>query len=64
MGKRANPMRIKAVLVYTPEEAAKALGKSTATIRNWIKDGLPVMSSRKPMLIEVVLLFRTVLRLG
>ncbi len=52
MGKRANPMRIKAVLTYTPEEAAKALGKSTATIRNWVKDGLPAMGSCKPMLIS------------
>ncbi|MGH1578737.1 helix-turn-helix domain-containing protein [Planktotalea sp.] len=52
MGKRANPMRIKSALTYTPEEAAKALSKSTATIRNWVKDGLPVMASRKPMLIS------------
>lgn len=51
MGRRANPMSVKAALTYEIGEAAAALGKSTATIRNWIKDGLPVMASRKPYLI-------------
>lgn len=52
MGKRANPMAVKAALTYDINEAAKALGKTPATIRSWIKDGLPVMSSRKPYLIS------------
>lgn len=52
MGKRTNPMAIKAALSYTINEAAQALGKNPATIRNWIKDGLPVMSSCKPYLIS------------
>ena len=52
MGKRANPMAVKSALTYTIEEAAKALGKSPATIRNWIKDGLPVMAKSKPYLIS------------
>lgn len=52
MGKRANPMAVKAALTYEINEAATALGKSPATIRNWIKDGLPVMASRKPYLIS------------
>ena len=51
MGKRANPMSVKAALTYDINEAAKALGKSPATIRNWIRDGLPIMASRKPYLI-------------
>ena len=51
MGKRANPMKVNAALTYDVEEAAKALGKSQATIRNWIKLGLPVMASKKPVLI-------------
>jgi hypothetical protein len=51
MSKRANPMAVKAALTYEVGEAAHALGKSVATIRNWIKDGLPVMTSRKPYLI-------------
>ncbi len=52
MGKRANPMAVKAALTYDINEAAKALGKTPAIIRSWIKDGLPVMSSRKPYLIS------------
>ncbi len=52
MGKRANPMAVKAALTYEVGEAAKVLGKSPATIRNWIKDGLPVMASQKPYLIS------------
>jgi hypothetical protein len=52
MSKRANPMAVKAALTYEVGEAAKALGKSNATVRNWIKDGLPVMSSKKPYLIS------------
>lgn len=52
MSKRANPMAVKAALTYTIPEASLALGKTPATIRNWIKDGLPVMSSRKPYLIS------------
>ncbi len=51
MGKRANPMAVKSALTYNINEAAFALGKTPATIRNWIKDGLAVMSSRKPYLI-------------
>ncbi len=52
MSKRANPMAVIAALSYEVGEAALVLGKTPATIRNWIKDGLPVMSSRKPYLIS------------
>ncbi|SFR45018.1 helix-turn-helix domain-containing protein [Litoreibacter janthinus] len=52
MSKRANPMAVKSALTYDVSEAAKALGKSPATIRNWIKDGLPVMARQKPCLIS------------
>lgn len=52
MSKRANPMAIKSALTYEVSEAAKALGKSQATIRNWIRDGLPIMASQKPYLIS------------
>ena len=52
MGKRANPMAVKAALTYDINEAAVALGKTPATIRSWIKDGLPVMSAQKPYLIS------------
>lgn len=52
MTRRANPMAVKAALTYEVGEAAAALHKSPATIRNWIKDGLQVMASRKPNLIS------------
>ncbi len=52
MSRRANPMAVKAALTYDVNEAAAALGKTPATIRNWVKDGLPIMSSRKPYLIS------------
>ena len=52
MSKRANPMAVKSALTYEVSEAAKALGKSQATIRNWIRDGLPVLTSQKPYLIS------------
>jgi len=45
-------MAVKAALAYEVNEAAQALGKSPATIRNWVKDGLEIMSSRKPYLIS------------
>lgn len=52
MSRRANPMAVKAALTYDVNEAAAALGKTPATIRNWVKGGLPIMSSRKPYLIS------------
>ncbi len=52
MGKRANPMAVKAALTYEIGEAARALDKSPATIRNWVKDGLPIMAQRRPYLIS------------
>jgi hypothetical protein len=52
MSNRANPMAIKAALTYEISEAAIKLDKSPATIRNWIKGGLPIMSSKKPYLIS------------
>ena len=51
MGKRANPMSVRAALTYDVTEAARALGKTPPTIRNWIRDGLEVMSCQKPYLI-------------
>ena len=51
MAKRVNPMAVKANVSYEAFEAARALGVSTATIRNWGKDGMEVMTSSKPYLI-------------
>lgn len=51
MAKYPNPMLVKASRTYDVIEAARALGRTPATIRHWIKDGMEVMASRKPYLI-------------
>ena len=51
MAKRINPSRIKKNLTYTIVEAAEELGVSIASIRNWIKQGLPVEKGQRPFLI-------------
>ncbi|WP_050605477.1 hypothetical protein [Ruegeria sp. 6PALISEP08] len=51
MAKYPNPMLVKASRTYDVLEATRALGRTPATIRNWIKDGLVVLASRKPYLI-------------
>jgi excisionase family DNA binding protein len=51
MAKRPNPRAIKAARTYTIEEAALALGVTPATVRAWVKAGLPLMKSRRPFLI-------------
>ncbi len=53
MPRRPSPSRIKTHRVYTPWEAANALGVHRQTVRRWIKDkGLPADTSSKPWLIE------------
>lgn len=52
MPKRPNPMAINMALTYTIEEAANALGVTTATIRNYVRRGLPIMTSQRPYLIS------------
>ena len=51
MARRINPSRIKKNLTYSIIEAAEELDKSTATIRNWIKQGLPIQKDQRPYLI-------------
>jgi excisionase family DNA binding protein len=51
MPKRPNPRMIKAARCYTISEAADALGVTVATVRSWIRSGLPAMTSRRPYLI-------------
>lgn len=51
MVRRINPSRIKKNLTYSILEAAEELGNSTATIRNWIKQGLPIQKDQRPFLI-------------
>lgn len=52
MPKRPNPMAVNKALTYTIEEAANALGVTTATIRNYVRRGLPIMTSQRPYLIS------------
>lgn len=50
MPKRPNLMAINKALTYNTEEAARALNVTTATIRNYVRCGLPVMKDRRPYL--------------
>lgn len=51
MAKRINSSRIKKNLTYSIVETAEELNVSIATIRNWIKRGLPIEKSQRPFLI-------------
>ncbi len=52
MGKRhPNPRRVKKHRSYTVEEVAKVCGVHKNTVRNWIKNGLTPIDSKRPMLI-------------
>ena len=52
MPKRPNPMVVIKALTYTVEEVAAALGVTTATIRNYVRRGLPIMTAQRPYLIS------------
>lgn len=51
MSKRVKASRIKKNLTYSIIEAAEELGLSTVTIRNWVRQGLPVQKDQRPYLI-------------
>jgi hypothetical protein len=51
MAKRADPRRIHADLSYNVPELARTLGVSVGTVRNWLKQGLPALTSQRPSLI-------------
>jgi len=51
MARRVKTSRIKKNLTYSILEAAEELGMSIATIRNWIKQGLPIQKDQRPYLI-------------
>lgn len=49
--KRINARRIKVHRSYAVEEAARLLGVHKNTVRSWIKNGLPTIDNRRPILI-------------
>ncbi len=51
MARRPNHRAIRTARTYEIDEAAKALGVSTGTVRNWVKAGLPIMKAQRPYLI-------------
>jgi len=52
MGKRyPNPRRVKIHRNYTVEEVTELLGIHKNTVRQWIKQGLPTIDDKRPMII-------------
>lgn len=51
MARQYKVNRIKLHRNYEVEEAAELLGVSAQTVRQWIKDGLPALTERRPYLI-------------
>ncbi len=47
-----NPRLVKIHRTYTVEEAANLFGIHKNTVRQWVKRGLPICDSKKPMLIH------------
>ena len=44
--------RVRLSKVYTMPEIAGALDRSIETVRRWVKEGLPVLDDRRPVLID------------
>jgi len=51
MGKRLNPNRAKIHRNYTVEEIAELFGIHKNTVREWLKQGLPVNDNKRPLLV-------------
>ena len=51
MPKRVSAARIKTHQSYTVADAVAALGVGTGTIRQWVRDGLPILRGKRPYLL-------------
>lgn len=51
MPRAGSTARVKSLHQYRVEEAAEAVGVTHQTIRAWIKQGLPVLTAKRPTLI-------------
>jgi hypothetical protein len=49
--KRFNPRRVKVHRSYTVGEVARLFGAHKNTVRNWLREGLPKVDDRRPVLI-------------
>jgi excisionase family DNA binding protein len=50
-GHRLDRRRVKRHHSYTVDEAARAIGAASGTVRRWLDKGLPAIRDRKPFLI-------------
>ena len=53
-GKKRKPdlRKIRTSKTYTLPEIAKALDRNIATVRSWVRIGLPLLSKQKPVLVQ------------
>ena len=49
--RRFNPRRVKVHRSYTVEEVASLFGAHKNTVRNWLREGLPKVDDRRPILV-------------
>ena len=52
MGKRFNKRALSKDRVYRIKSAARAIGASEATMRNWDRDGLRIIKDKRPFLVR------------
>ena len=51
MARRYSPRKIKKHRSYTVAEVADTVGVTVGTVRNWVRDGLPILTDKRPYLI-------------
>lgn len=52
MARRYNPARAKIHRNYSVEEIARLYGVHKNTVRNWLREGLPLIDQRRPRLVH------------